>query len=35
VLIAMDSLKFSSKAGKTATVNAPETKRELYPDRAS
>ncbi len=35
VLIAMNSLKFSNKAGKTTTEKAPETKRELYPDRAS
>jgi hypothetical protein len=33
VLIAMDSLKFANKAGKT-TGQTSETKKEWYPDRA-
>ena len=34
VLVAMNSLKFSNKAGKTTTGKPSETKREWYPDRA-
>jgi hypothetical protein len=34
VLVAMNSLKFSNKAGKTTTGKTSETKREWYPDRA-
>lgn len=34
VLVAMDSLKFANKAGKTTEGQTSETKREWYPDRA-
>lgn len=34
VLVAMDSLKFANKAGKTTEGKTSETKREWYPDRA-
>ena len=34
VLVAMDSLKFTNKTGKTTTGQTSDTKREWYPDRA-
>ena len=34
VLVAMNSLKFANKAGKTTTGQTSDTKREWFPDRA-
>lgn len=34
VLVAMDSLKFANKAGKTTAGQTSDTKREWFPDRA-